>query len=414
MKLDKETKKFLEKLPDSPGVYIMKASGRVLYVGKAGNLRRRIKSYFLRPHDVRIERLIAEAQNIDFEKTDTAIEALLREAELIKKLMPPYNVREKDDKSFLCVEITKEEFPRVLLVRGKAPQEGRRYGPFTSATSVREVLRILRKIFPWSTHDPKKIGKFARPCFDYEIGLCPGTCTGLADKKEYRRDIKNIRLIFEGKRRKIISSLEKEMRLAATSLRFEEATKIRRQIFALKHIRDAALIKEDELAAEGTQAMRIEGYDISNISGTSAVGSMVVFINGEPQKRDYRKFKIKTVIGQNLARAAGGDTGMLKEILTRRFARFGKESEKSWPLPDLILIDGGVGQVNAAQEVLAEAGLKVPIIGMAKGPKRKKTEIIGSIPRGFDLRTLVRVRDEAHRFAVSYHKNLRSRNSGIG
>lgn len=300
-----------KKFPETPGVYIMKdAAGRVLYVGKAANLRRRVSSYFERPHDVRIQTLVGKIARIETEQKDTALEALIREAELIKTLTPPFNVREKDDKSFLYFEITREKFPRVLLVRGAgviaaggtggkdgrhavAPQ-GKRYGPFTSASSAREALRILRRIFPWSTHDPDEIGKLKRPCFNYEIGLCPGTCIGAITHEDYIKNIDRLRMFFEGKKARIIGALEKDMKAAAKKQEFEKATALRRQMFALQHIQDTALISDNDTliarssagavngpSARGTR-YRIEGYDISNISGTSAVGSMVVFEDGAP------------------------------------------------------------------------------------------------------------------------------------
>jgi len=432
-----------QNLPETPGVYLMKdASGKILYVGKAGNLRRRVSSYFMKAHDLRIEKLVSGIKKIDYRKTDTAVEALILEAELIKKYRPPFNIREKDDKSFLYVEITKEKFPRVLLVRGKGVkgQESRvvkHYGPFTSASNIREAMRILRRIFQWNIHtnvsDPKNpnliriIRKkksdlehsdaFARlaeasgearvdwdresrrrPCFDYEIGLCPGTCIGAIDRTSYLKNIKNLKLFFEGKKGKALQNFEKEMGAAAKKLDFEKAEKLRRRIFALKHIQDTALIGGEEFLHSTFyiphSRYRIEGYDISNISGTSAVGSMVVFKGNEPDKNEYRKFKIRTILGSN-------DIGMLKEILTRRFSR------RDWPLPNLILVDGGRGQVNVARQVLGESGLKIPVVGIAKGAKRRKNEFIGRIPAGVGKDTLIRVRDEAHRFAISYHKKLR-------
>ncbi len=422
-----------KKFPDTPGVYLMKdGGGRVLYVGKAGNLRRRVASYFERPHDVRIETLVRKITKIDYRQTDTALEALILEAEFIKKLAPPFNVREKDDKSFLYVQITREKFPRVLLVRGRSREGGRRFGPFTSASGAREALRILRKIFPWSTHDPERIGKFARPCFDYEIGLCPGTCVGKISRGEYMKNIHRLPLFLEGKKKRLIQSLIKEMNAASKKLEFEAAEKLRRQIFALQHIRDTALISDSEVlvasgggergmgakssgglgAAVGTY--RIEGYDISNISGTSAVGSMVVFENGEPNTSEYRKFRIRTIFKPN-------DVGMLTEVLKRRFGHFpgvghgasfsadGKGGAGQWRLPDLILIDGGVAQANAAWRTLLRAGLRIPIVGIAKGPERKRNDIIGAIPKWTNQKTLIRVRDEAHRFAIRYHKTLRER-----
>lgn len=423
-----------KKFPETPGVYIMKdAGGRVLYVGKAANLRRRVSSYFERPHDVRIQALVSKVARIDTEQKDTALEALIREAELIKTLTPPFNVREKDDKSFLYFEITREKFPRVLLVRGAgvvaagggkgaravAP-EGKRYGPFTSASSAREALRILRRIFPWSTHDPDEIGRMKRPCFNYEIGLCPGTCIGAIAHEDYVKNIERLRLFFEGKKERIIHALEKDMKAAAKKQEFEKAEALRRQTFALRHIQDTALISDSETlvmpgsaqggAAAAKSGYRIEGYDISNISGTSAVGSMVVFTDGAPDKDEYRKFKIRSIFQPN-------DVGMLKEVLERRFAHSapadseahratGKESAR-WPMPDLVLIDGGLAQVNTARRVLLRAGLKIPIVGIAKGPKRDRNDVIGLVPKGVQKATLVKVRDEAHRFAISYHKALR-------
>jgi excinuclease ABC subunit C len=400
-----------KKLPDTPGVYIMKdGDGRVLYVGKAGNLRRRVSSYFERPHDVRIETLVSKIVEIDHEKTDTALEALILEAELIRKFVPPFNVREKDDKSFLYFGITKEKFPRVLLVRGNAGFSGTTFGPFTSASSAREASKILRKIFPWSTHVDvtSDMGQATskRPCFDYEIGLCPGTCIGAITHEDYMKNIERLKLFLEGKKKIVVRSLEKEMAAAAKSLDFEKAAKLRHQLFALKHIRDSALISESPLISTSgvnipgdyrhqVSIYRIEGYDISNISGTSAVGSMVVFENGEPNKNEYRKFKIRTVFKPN-------DVGMLTEVLERRL-------KNSWRLPNLILIDGGIAQANAAKKVLMRAGIKVPILGIAKGAERKRNDILGAIPKGVTKETLIRVRDEAHRFAINYHKNLRKR-----
>lgn len=383
------------KLPDSPGVYLMKnAAGRILYIGKAGNLKRRVSSYFLRPHDSRIQKLVSEIRKIDYEPTDTAIEALVLEARLIKKHQPPFNVREKDDKSFLYVEITKEKFPRVLLVRGKEKPAGKRFGPFTSASSIREALRIVRKIFPFSMHEPTR--KFSRPCFEYQIGICPGTCTSAISRASYMKNIRNIRLFFEGKKEAILRVLEKEMRAASKSLEFETADKLKRRIFALRHIQDVALITEDELRApEAVAPLRIEGYDISNISGTSAVGSMVVFMGAMPDKNEYRKFRIRTI-------SRSDDVGMLKEVLRRRL-------HNDWPLPALMLIDGGRGQVSAAKTVLNEFALRIPVVGIAKGPERKRNDVIGIIPKGVLKATLVRVRDEAHRFAISYHKRVRGR-----
>ncbi len=433
------SKNIYKNLPNTPCVYIFKdKAGRILYIGKAGNLKRRVSSYFLRGHDYRIEKLVSEIKKIEHKKADTAIEALILEAELIKKYQPPYNIREKDDSSFLYVEIVKELFPWVLLVRGKDSPKGKRYGPFTSSSQAREALKIIRRIFPFSTHSSTPLRTSAKSCFDYQIGLCPGTCIGAISRKDYLKNIKNMELFFEGKKKRIIANLKKEMTASSKAMEYEEAGRLKRQLFALQHIQDVALINEDDgsaslrrrlrlgrrpgdrlMSGDAEPSIRIEGYDISNISGTSAVGSMVVFRNNEPDKNEYRKFRIKSVFRPDPARnasparndkrsvpgehsVAGGDTGMMKEILTRRFGN-------SWPKPNLILIDGGRGQVNAAKEVLNKLKLKIPIVGLAKGPERKRNDLIGKIPAFTDLKTLIGVRDEAHRFAISYHKKIRSR-----
>lgn len=383
-------------IPSSPGVYLMKdVHGEILYIGKAANLYRRVSSYFLRPHDTRIEKLVSEIKKISFQETDSALEALVLEAKLIKQEQPPYNIREKDDKSFLFIEITKEDFPRVLLVRGKNPHQGKRFGPFVSSTDAREALHILRKIFPWNTHLPDHIGKQKRPCFDYQMGLCPGTCMGFITKKDYAENIKNLLLFLSGKKKSLLKNLEKKMQQASEILAFERAKKYRGQIFALNHIQDSLFIKKDEYREENMDnEFRIEGYDISNISGTDAVGSLVVFSNNLPRKNEYKKFIIKTVQGQN-------DTAMLREVLLRRF-------KNNWPLPNLIFVDGGKPQVSAVLRALDESGISVPVVGIAKGPTRKKVEFIGTVPSGVLKETLIHVRDEAHRFAISFHRARRS------
>lgn len=385
-----------ENLPDSPGVYLMKsAAGKLLYVGKAANLKRRVSSYFMRDQDPRIAKLVSEIAKIDFIKTDTAIEALILEADLIKRYKPPFNIKDKDDKSFLFAEITKEKFPRVLLVRGKSEAKGTRFGPFTSPSQAREALRIIRKIFPYGIHPAEKIGTYKKPCFEAEIGLCPGTCVGAISRSDYLKNVRNIKLFLSGKKERIISNLEKEMREAAKELEFERAAALKKKIFSLKHIQDIALISAETPEEGGS--LRIEGYDISNISGTSAVGSMVVFKGGKPLKDDYRLFKIASIMGAN-------DPAMMKEVISRRL-------KHSWPLPDLILVDGGITQIEAARAALDEAGISLPVAGIAKGPERKRTDISGDpIPEGIELKTLIAVRDEAHRFAIGFHRRLRSKN----
>jgi excinuclease ABC subunit C len=431
-------KEKIKKFPKSPGVYLMKnPAGKVIYVGKATSLRDRVGNYFLHPRDRRIENLVAEIADIDFKKTPTVIEALILEANLIKKFLPKYNVKEKDDKSFLYVVFAKEKFPRIMLVRGNEVKKIQNskgkiqnynsklkiknlFGPFTNASSLRAALDILRRrIFPF--RDCVVMPK--RPCLHYHLKQCPAPCANLISQKDYRRLIRNLILFFEGKKEKIIKNLKKEMAAASRREDFETAARLRNQIFSLEHIQDVAVLTRDEQGLarfgkvwQGINVFgRIEGYDISNISGTNATGSMVVFTNGKPNKNEYRKFKIKTIHGTN-------DVAMLKEVLTRRLKYLKSESRrKSGGIdlafartPDLILVDGGWGQINAVREILAEHKIKIPVLSIAKGFDRKQDRLIADpnnpeLVRVAELHKdiLLQVRDESHRFAIGYHKVLR-------
>lgn len=409
-------KEKIKKFPKTPGVYLMKnAAGKIIYIGKATSLRDRVKSYFDRPHDVRIEKLVEEIADIDYQKTPTVVEALILEANLIKKYLPKYNVKEKDDKSFLYVAISREKFPRIMLLRGleldrMTPKEKKQitklFGPYTSASSLRAALDILRRrIFPF--RDCVVMPK--RPCLHYHLKQCPAPCANLVSAEDYRRLIHHLILFFEGKKEKIIKNLKKEMTAASRREDFETAARLRNQIFSLEHIQDVAVIKNDEVKNRtekfGINIFgRIEGYDISNISGTSATGSMVVFEDGKPNKNEYRKFKIKTISGAN-------DVGMMKEIMDRRLYH-----AREWPLPDIVLVDGGWGQINAVREILAEHKIKIPVLGIAKGFDRKQDRLIADpnepeLVRVAELHKdiLLRIRDEAHRFAIGYHKLLRKK-----
>ncbi len=387
-------KKKIESFPLSPGVYLFSNKKRgVIYIGKAANLRRRVKSYYSGSRDKKALKIAQEAEKVEFRMTETVVEALVKEAELIKKYNPWYNVKEKDDRSFLYVVITKEKYPRVLLQRQKERKEKEErssFGPFTSSTEIRRALRIIRKIFPFSTHTEKEIGK-GSPCFYHEIGLCPGTCVGKIERKDYLKEIKNIELFLEGKKKKVLHGLKKDMEKASKELRFEEAGILKKKINALSYMQDTALItnkKEEE-------GIRIEGYDVSNISGSFAVGAMVVFSGGVFQKSDYRLFKIRKIIGSD-------DVGMIREVIERRMGN-------DWPLPSFIFVDGGRGQINAVEEVLEKEGVKIPVVGIAKGEKRKEDKVIGGASLNVNKDLLIKVRDEAHRFALSYHRKLRKK-----
>ena len=391
----------IRKFPDSPGVYFFKNGGRkILYIGKASSLRRRVISYFQRPQEQRIEKMLEKVAYIDTKQTESVIEALFFENEQIKKNQPKYNVRLKDDKTYLGIFVTSEDWPRVLPARltEKLPK-GEFYGPFPESTHVREALQIIRKIFPFRVSCAPQSGK---ACLEYHLGMCPGVCSGKVSKEEYQKTIQKIRMFLKGRKKQVIKNLEKEMKLLAKNLEFEKAAKVRDQVFALRHIQDVALIEQAELKSSQDIPSRIEAYDVSNISGAFAVGSMVVFSEGIIDKSQYRKFKIRTVKGVN-------DVEGIKEILSRRL------NHKEWKMPDLILIDGGIGQVNGAKEVLSDRKLDIPVVGIAKGPDRKKNEIITpkKIPGqtfDIDLKLLIKIRDEAHRFAIEYYR-LRHRKS---
>jgi excinuclease ABC subunit C len=411
--------------PSKPGIYIMKGKkGRVIYVGKAASLKRRLASHFARPDiDSRHAAMISETRNADWQTAPSVIEALILESRLIKKYNPKYNVKDKDNKTFLHVVFTNEKYPRVMLTReselhkifnfqfpiskqipNSKAQTSKSFGPFTNASAIRAALDILRKIFPY--RDCPKFPR--RPCLQYHLKRCGAPCAGLISKDDYNKNIKNLILFFEGNKKKILRNLKKEMLAASKNQEFEKAATLRNQIFALKHIEDVAvtvgLTKPYKLAGLRKPAIRIEGYDISNIGKSFAVGSMVVFENGKPAKPEYKKFRIRTVAGQN-------DIAMIKEILRRRL------NHKEWPFPNLILVDGGLGQVNAANSVLKDFGFKIPVVGIAKGADRKKDEFItptsppylkGEL-EGVTRDMLLRVRNEAHRFAQKYHKFLREK-----
>lgn len=387
-------------------------TGQVMYVGKATSLKRRVRQHFERPHSPAIEEMTRRVRAIDYIEKSTALEAMILEANLIKYYWPKYNVLAKDNKSFLYLAITKEDFPKPLLIRGQDMDDrtARKYkavfGPYTSPRSLRAALDLVRKIFPWTTCEPGQ----NRPCFYAHLKQCPGVCVNAVRKKEYQKIIRGLIKFFEGKKNDLLKQFKRDMERAAQELRFEEAANLRKKIFFLEHIQDVAILKREDddvdriKTGEASVNLygRVEGYDISNISGTSSVASMVVFENGAPAKSEYRKFRIKTVSGSN-------DVASLQETLMRRFRH-------AWRKPDLILVDGGWPQVRAAEQVIRHLGLGIPIVGIAKGPERKRNDLICErvhvelcdfCEQHKDL--LISVRDEAHRFAVAYHRKVRGR-----
>lgn len=410
--------KFLKKtkLPNSPGVYFFQKGKTILYIGKATSLKDRVKSYFgkdlIQARGPVLVDMVFKADDIKFQATDSVLEALILEAELIKKHQPKYNTKEKSDKSFNYVVITKGELPKVIIIRGKelkksqqkfyargphSKGEGRRakifadfsstFGPYTSGTQLREALKIVRRIFPFLDEKSKNYMEFYR-----QINLVPD----LNDTKMYLQNIKNIKLFFQGKKKEIVQNLKKEMKAYSKTREFEKAGEIKRQLFALQHINDIALLKSEKQTL--VAGFRIEAYDIAHMGGKNMAGVMTVVEDGEPNKSEYKKFKIRT---QNDA----NDTGALKEVLERRLAH------AEWAYPNLIVMDGGIAQINVAQKVLKSLKLKIPIVSVLKDERHKPKAIMGDEQNAVKYkREIMLANSEAHRFSIAYHKNIRNKN----
>lgn len=540
----KSVKEKISELPKKPGVYLFKNdSGMFLYVGKAINLKSRVSSYFAKSanHEPRIERMVAQIADLDYVVTDNEVESLVLENNFIKQLKPKYNVRLRDDKNYIFLKINlKDEIPTIGFDRKTDDKNAKYFGPYTSATAIRETLRMVRRIFPYCSND--KVG--SKPCFFYHIQKCPGVCIGKVTPEEYKRTtIFKIIEFLEGRQSQVLKELQGHMNYLSRNEQYEKAAKVRDQIFALNRsmerqklvystkvsqdvfgtytdaqtainlfvIREGKLIQKENFVVENTKQApeeevlqqfleryyldatnlprqimlpikiddtaikklidargkhkvkvlvpergpkqdliklaeenarqhleaqsdkhlleearllsalkelmrvlslkelpgRIEAYDISNIQGTNAVGSMVVFEFARAQKDQYRRFKIQTP-------GKPDDFGMMKEMLTRRFKQK-NDQVKAWPAPDLILIDGGKGQLNIATAVLKDAELNIPVMGLAKRLEEiflpgEKNSII--LPHSSISKFLLqRIRDEAHRFAITYHKNLRSKSA---
>ena len=539
-------KEKVKALPDLPGVYIMKnEKGHVIYVGKAKSLRKRVASYFLKTagQSTKTVSLVSHISDIDYMVTSSEVEALILENNLIKRHRPRYNVILRDDKNYPYLRLSSEEYPKLTVVRGIKKDKAWYFGPYTSATSMRETLRLIRRVFPIRACSDEAFRGRKRPCLNYQIGRCLAPCVGFVSKEDYEGIVNDIRMFLEGKNRELVRALGRKMAEASEMLDFESAAKIRDRINAVKKVLErqsitsGKLIDQDYLAVarkgDEAQAMvlfvrggsvigsksfpfpkvgesseadiltsfitqfysdekfipeevvvsvdvddkalietwlterkgktvkiirpvrgervkvlemaiknaelalkdrlgieetgiknldglkdalhlknlpqRIEAFDISNIGGKEAVASMVVFENGRPKKSDYRHFRIKTVEGAN-------DYGMMAEVLLRRYGRLVSEGEK---LPDLIMVDGGKGQLNVAVSVAKELKLEgVDIISLAKErgeatdrvfvPNVKEAKLM---PKDSPVLHLLQyIRDESHRFAITHHKKLRGKN----
>ena len=395
------------KLPDGPGIYLFKKGKSILYVGKATSLKDRVKSYFAKDiAEVRsslIAQMVEEATGIDYEQTDSVLEALMREVALIKKYQPKYNTREKDNKSFNYVVITQEDYPRVLLVRGRElmlnwEESDIKYlfGPFPHGGQLKEALKLIRKIFPFrGKTDPIKKTKRKVSRLNEELGLAPAFGSGEVSQREYAKTIRNLKLFFEGKKKKLVTTLEKEMRVCAHTEQFEKAETRKRQLFALEHINDVALIKEKTMGH--SSGFRIEAYDVAHIAETDRVGVMVVVEDGHAQKNEYKKFKIKRVESK-------GDTGALYEILDRRL------THNEWQLPNMIIVDGTKQQKTVAEKALKEYGYSIPVIAVTKDEKHRPKSFLGdTVLIQKHEKAILFANAEAHRFALAYHRLRRSK-----
>jgi excinuclease ABC subunit C len=541
----------LKKLPDSPGVYIMHdASGQIIYVGKAVNLKNRVRQYFQsdRNKSPKIRKMVPQIERFEYVITDSELEALILECNLIKEYAPKYNTLLKDDKSYPFIRVTTDEkFPRIVMARRVKKGKSKIFGPYSNAAAVKETIELLRKLFKIRPCNYSLSGARApeRACLYYHIHQCGAPCIGLVDEEEYSRGVEGALSFLNGNYNDILNELYAKMTDASEEMRFEEAASYRELIKSVKHIgenqkaamgqgedrdiiavaseggeaiaqiffvRDGKLIgrehyhlkadpdetdgviiqdfikqfysgtpfipkeimlsddiseteiveewlsvkkgskvrisvpkkgskeklvtlagrnarlvlqqdmerlKNEEAATAGAVSRlgellgintpkRIEAYDISNISGFQSVGSMVVYENGVPKRADYRKFKIRSVKGPD-------DYASMKEVLMRRFKRALEQNSGFEELPDLILMDGGAGQVNICLKVLEEMGLDIPVAGMVKDDRHRtrglyfNAEETGLAGETGCFNLITRIQDEVHRFAITYHRLLRSK-----
>ncbi len=412
----------IKSFPKSPGIYqFIDQSGEILYIGKAKNLNSRIKSYFLKDigRGPSIDNMVKRAVDVKYIVTESEIEALILEAELVNQLKPKHNVRLRDDKSFLVISIVKKKknidgksfdivYPKFELSRFKnvdfKDKSAEYFGPYPSGELLKTSLKYLRKIFPYRDCSKTKFNTYkkkCRPCIYGDIRVCTAPCVEWVTVEEYNQNIEYLKQFLRGKKGMVIKKLTKEMDQFSQNHQYEKAALIRDRLNALAHLKDVAVgIRDDVFEFTKIIFKRIECYDISNIGGEYVVGSMVVTTDFKSDKDEYRKFKIKTLDGAN-------DLLAMKEMLLRRF-------KNDWTLPDLLVIDGGANHLNVAVNVLKELSLNIPAVSIAKGPDRKKNEFHFSSPsvakyvlENKELENvLISTRDESHRFAIAYYRSL--------
>ena len=421
----------VRQFPTTPGVYLMKdAAAVVIYVGKAVNLRSRASSYFTRTaeFDRRTADLVTEIADLDYIETDSEVDALLMEARLIKDIQPKFNNLLKDDKTFPYLQITThEDFPRVEFTRTPMTKGAKLYGPFNSAGQLRGTIAVLQKIFRFRTctldiEEADERWRWFRPCLLASINQCTAPCNLRISKEDYREDIRRLRLFLDGKKERLIRDMQKDMEAASKELLFEKAARIRDDIKALKtlnlrgnledHAQPEVFYIDPQKGLAGLRKVlklsdlprRIEGVDIAHLQGGETVASLVQFIDGLPFKHGYRRYRIRSVEGVD-------DFASMREVITRRFRRLDQEGES---LPDLLLIDGGKGQLNAVMQTFETLGLEPPVtISLAKREEEiyvpGKSEPHRLSRHSYALRLLQYIRDESHRFAQHYHHMLRQK-----
>ena len=447
------SKKFLKRLNDislQPGCYIYRdEKNKILYVGKARILRNRVSQYFQNCQrlDPKIQQMVAKIFAIETIEVDNELDALVLEANLIRKYKPKYNSRQKDDKRYIWVRIdNKEDFPRVRIVRDQIKRNAKYYGPYPSVRTIKNLAKRLRHIFPYrdcsrniKISNGKILSTDSKPCLYYHIGLCDAPCAKKISKTEYMKNINKLKTILSGSSRQLRKNLQKEMLEKAENEQYEDAAIIRDKLTELEYVSHKSIIdygmdeldlikaKKNRITSAQKRLIekldidelsfslnfKIECYDISNIQGKSATGSMIVFIDGKPKKGLYRKFKIQT-------KETPDDFGMMREVLFRRLRRIKSDDKSFNKLPDLFIMDGGKGQLSSAFEILQKLGVNIPVIGLAKKEEEifkilinennkivfKKITLRKGSP---ELFLIQRIRDEAHRFAIKYHRKLRSK-----
>jgi len=425
----------VKSFPTGPGLYFMKGpEDKVLYIGKAKNLRSRVASYFQDLSEIaasrgpKIVEMLSKVESVDFLETASEVDAVLKEARLIKDIRPPYNTDLVDDKTFPYLEITiGDEFPSVFITRKPRPKGSRLFGPFASAKDLRQVLVVLQKIFQFRTckleiksEDPKR--KYFRPCILYSIKQCTAPCAARIEKDEYRKIIQDLVRFLRSKRSTILKQLRKQMMEASEKLEYEKAAMYRDRIRLIESLERRgspdedvqpevfaadpaeALVKLQKILNSSEPVRIIEGIDVANIAGAEAVGSLVKFIDGRPFKSGYRRFRIKTVKGID-------DYAMIGEVIRRRY-KYAMAGEELWP--DLVLIDGGLGHLHAAEKAFEDMKAPMPnIAAIAKKQEhiylRGSTEALKLASHSPVRKLLQYVRDEAHRFAQHYHHILRTK-----